>query len=431
MTAVLFLASAVVLMGVLLPGAGWLAGIGFATMVVLVANALGVVKVAFINKKNAMLLGVLGVAFAWLVGSMAFVPGLPTPTALMASLGGAAVTPYTPYTPAGPAAIPTSECMASVSPEIRGTAATITVYPKDFASNSPGSTTCATTVMYYRNGNYVGKVGCNGGTSCTASITNVAVGDSLTFYGDGKNASCYIVPKTVCIDTQAKTVDLEAYTLGVDYAPQMPGNSFSSSCYDDTGGTACSTGTNTTNPGEEDWDITMGANEETAFYIKLKVNAANKAFRLGGVATYAGGDIDECYPAAGFTSVAVPKFLKSTVYLANSSIGGVGTPNVTTSGWESLYAINTPVLLNEWDSVKYQFIIKSGTTDPTTTVSTMTGTASDICAFVFLDSGYAQDTNSAMVDGLYQRDAGEANIGVAENVSMTVGQDLSGVIEGI
>jgi hypothetical protein len=264
----------------------------------------------------------------------------------------------------------------------------------------------------------------NGGT-----LSGSSVGDVITIYEDGTNRTCYIEPKTVCIDAQSMTVTLDAWRTASD--SKYSTSDAQITCYDNTGAAACSTGTNTS---EEDWDITLGASQIDSFYLKLAENAANRAIRLGGIAMYDDGQIEKCYPkdGQGFTSVAVPTFLSgATLYLSNGTVTGLGTANQTRSGWEKLYKLSTPVLLNQWDSMKYQFIIDATTTDPATRLSMEGAGTSDVCGFVFLDTAYALDSNSVPQMDFYQHDIAEANIGINENVSMPVGGDFSGTIEGI
>lgn len=387
-----------------LPGLTMYALLGWGILIALVINAT-VYRFIRLPKKTGTYVWVGAIVFAFLVGS--FAPfGISTATLFPGTIGPGP----------GPGPIPSTECAASVADDIRGTSATVTVYSYDYASNSPATTSANNAVLYFKNGEYRGSLGVD---TAGGSITNVAVGETLTFYDDGTNSSGYTEQKSVCVDAQRKTVNLISYNATYDERVDI-------TCYDDTGGSVCSTGTNSSS---EDYDITMGADEETTFYLKVKNSAPNTAFRLGGVATIADQDVDSCKPVSGqgFTEIAVPEFLDATVYLTDVSVyNAVGTGNETVTGWDNVWVLSSPLMLLEWESVKYQFTIESGSNDPTTSPG-----LSDVCAVVFLDSTTSLASDLSVKDMIYQDSDSQSNIGVIENTTHPLGGADGVVIEAI
>lgn len=393
----------------------------FSAAVVVILGHFGILlpKIQKIRGISAIWIGVgllliAGLMSGWFASYGFSMPGA-LPTGQVVTGPASVVVPTTTTTTT------TGDCV--VSDELYGKTATLVLNCYDQESNTPWSAAVDQESLHiYNNGAFLTSA-----TDCSAgSVTaGVAVGDVITIYGE--NQSDYYIDKKadICIDKQQYPIEIDVHAMIDDEA------NMSITCYDDTGATSCSGATNTS---EEDADITLGQDSEESFYLKIKTNVANKAFRLGGIATLARNDIDDCYPVSGqgLTKVAVPDFLSGTISLCLNSTETQHYCNVT-GGYDKVYKLDTPELLSEWESKKYQFTIEaSSSADPATT----TGTSSDICGVYFVDSAFERG-DDGMVDDIYVHDAGEGNAGFDENEFAILNngssqyQGLGYVIEGI
>lgn len=390
-----------------------LASIVLVIFVLAVLQRTGQITIARVNRQvlNVVIVGAL--LGGLIVGSFNFIPGVEdSVSAVMATFTGATIA--APGDGDGIVPIGLTDCQAAVADDIRGTSTTLTVNIFDRASDTPSSTKCVSDLLYFKNGQFIDTANVQGGS---ASISNVAVGDVITLFDDGTNSSCYVDTASFCITSQQLVVSMDGWNATFDEGIDITG-------FDDTGVTGLSAGTNTS---EEDFDITLPATGEDEFHLQVKSGVADSTYNVGGFAILTLNDVQECEPTPGqgFTSIGVPLFLDSTIYLADVGVfEGISTSNETADGWERVWELANPDFLNEFDKIKYQFRIKAGQTDPTTEIG---GDNSDICALVVLDRAVALDENSQAVSGLFQQDTNEANIGVIENTSHPLG-NLDGVI---
>lgn len=380
----------------LLGVAGGLVAIIFSAGVLLLLKYFNVLRVVPVSKKMALYGGIalvfLGAFMSgWLV-SFGLSPAL---------LAGVVSTATIPGVPAAAPTVTSTACAAGISPEILGTSATVTPNAYDLESNTPYSSAVGISADYFTTDGQL------------ASATGFKVGDMAVIYPSPNNASYYGERKEVCITGQQQAVQLSIHNITANTNLQTTG-------YDKTGSAGLSAGTNAE---EEDYDITLGANQDEKFYLEVLTNVAVNSFNLAGAAMFANKDIDDCYPVdgQGFTKVSTPKYLKG-IAVANSSGGEPVTKDYT------VWKLDTPILLSEWEFKKFGFVISSGATDPTTNTDFAT---SDMCGLVWLDATWARGADGRMYNDIYTHDSAENNVGMVGNYTEITGKQDGVVIEGI
>jgi hypothetical protein len=311
---------------------------------------------------------------------------------------------------AGGVITPTT-CADSVSPEIRGTSSTLTFNAYNLEASDPYSSAVDTTVWVYKNGvgatNFVGS-----STDTTAyDFSGFTVGDVAYVYGGG---SSYYVEKleNVCVDAQRKNINLNAHAIQTQANMQITG-------YDDTGSTTLTTGTT----GEENYEISLGANEQKTFYIQLKNNGADAEYDVCGIAVRVTNDVQDCYPV-GYTSGHLAKYLDTTPITINQT----GALNLT-GGYDKVYTFD-PIKLHEWESKKFQFVIKASTTDPTASDGASYANA-DLCIIQFVDCSYGRANDGTIYYDYYTHDESETNVGANEIVFNPYSLHTGVIIEAI
>jgi len=255
-----------------------------------------------------------------------------------------------------------------------------------------------------------------GGTSTPGPI-DIACGSIVDVWSGNTssvNSDYYLEPKTgICVNKKVMTVTLDAYKIAAE-------SNLQTTVYDDSGSTALSAGD------VEDYKISLGANEEKAVYAKIKINSANVAYRLIGVATVVGKNLSSFKPV-GMSSAVTAEFLKDVSIQYNQS----NSANTVLKSY-SVYKLSEPVMLTQWESKKYQFKIKSSATaDPLDTDDSLesTGTSVPFVALIWLDGDYAEDENGNMVLDYYQHDDNENNVGMAEIPESPYGKTGGAFIE--
>jgi len=304
-------------------------------------------------------------------------------------------------------------CKASVNPYIIGKAATVTITAYDKESTTPYSGGVNAALFIARNGDILSTI--------DGSMSNYAVGDVINIYGQDNSTGYYVDDKLgVCINSEAFPVSLDAHAVAATASVTV-------SCFDDTGASACSSGTNAT---EEDFDITLSASEETTFFLKVKEATAVKSFNLFGVATRVTNDIATCEPTGSeWIERTVPDFMNKNLA---ASANPTGT-NVT-NGYGNFWTLGTPenpnnVLLTEYQWRKYEFKIKAGTTDPS---NTDLFSSSDMCIACFFDATRTRGEDGKLYYDAFTHTSSEANVGFVENYTHPEGgTGACVVIEGI
>lgn len=371
-------------------------------------NVLGSLVNGLPGKKNdAKLIALLGV-----VAGILMIPAIPAMVGIdlpgiKASFTGGAI--------GVPASFTGAQCTVA-NPEILGKAATYTANLFDLESNTPFSAAVDGKALVYKNGVFHKAI--TDTTDGTVS-SNLAVGDTLSIYENAPLSSgitYYIEPvENLCVNKERETVSLDGHTA-------VANSNLATTCYDETGAATCSSGT-TAN--EEDYDITLGASQEKKFFLKVAVNSANKAYRLGGVAMIQDNDISKCEPSgAEWSAIPVPDFLQTSISLNASAASGTNR----TSGYDEVYVLNNAVMLSEWDEKKYEFVIQAGSSDPSTSNDP---DGSDVCVAVWLDAAWAPDSNNMPVLDVFQHDDGEGDVGIKDDYAFPVGGTGGVIIEGI
>ena len=302
-----------------------------------------------------------------------------------------------------------------------GDTATLTINNYDRESNTPYSSTVDALIYVYKNGEFIESTD----TIAAKEITKVTVGDVVDIYGG--NASYYVDYKSICIDREEKSVELDSHAAAAESNLQI-------TAYDDTGTTELSSPSGTYSSDQEDYELSIGADGEETFYTKLKVNSANKAFNLMGVAakTYEGvADTIDNLELVGndmglsFTSKPVPKFLANTVISLNDST----TTSNTTDGHNLYWELSEPVLLREWETIKLQWSVEAGGTDPEED-DDAAPTSESLVIIQFVDAVWQRDASDGqMYMSTHTIDSSEDNVGLSETVWSPLGKQSAVVIE--
>jgi hypothetical protein len=375
-------------------------------LVLVILQKLGILRTIPLPKRSVTILGVVVAGIMFFTGAFSVVLTM-LPTMPTAAPTAATITSPTTTETTSTAVSNCIEKVKAVNPNLVGKAATVTINAYDMASNTPYSSAVDTTAYIVSDGQVVKTT-----DTSSYSMSGYSVGDVISVYGG--SSSYYLADKKdVCIDKEQFPLELDAYAVVAQSDLQITG-------YDDTGATTLSAGTT---PGEEDYDITIGADGEESFYLKIKVNVANKAFNLYGVATTVANDIDECEPQdTVFTEVPAPRWLKG-LSVANET----SEENLTGVNFDT-WVLPEPILLTEWESKKYQFNFKASSTDPTTNSDFG---SSDMCIVCFFDAVWDRGDDGKLYLDFYTHDSSESDVGMAGLPTLPVGKQDCVVTEGI
>ena len=242
----------------------------------------------------------------------------------------------------------------------------------------------------------------SGSDTTAGAVTGVKVGEVVAL--GGGNTSFVIEPVDgLCINGQQVAVVLKSHGI------QTIG-SMDSTNYDSTGSTELGAGTQSIM-----YTAAMGASEEAVFYHRIKNNGANADFWLGAVGLATFTNISDAFPggpSAGlFTKVGTPLFLKDAVI--NTSHTSPGTLSTMTRSYTP-YKLYSPVLLTEFQEFKYQYNVKSTTSDPVGAVNT---TAWSGVVGIGLDMCWVRGTDGKMYFDFWDHTATEGNCGATEGVA--------------
>jgi len=298
---------------------------------------------------------------------------------------------------------------ANIPDELIGRSATVDVNAWDMESNTPYASAVDVNPTYiFVNGVYKTTL-----TDTSASSFTAAVGDVVDVYPGGSSYYGEAI-HGFCIDSERPTLEISAHAIAAE-------SNLAVTVYDDTGSTELSSGTSNC----EDYTMTMGADESKVIYVKLKVNAANKAYQVGAVAVAPINDIEDVKPSGAsaglFEKIATPKHLKSVGIIVNQS----GTSATITKDY-TVYKLKSPVLLHEWDSVTYQFTVEAGSTDPSGTACTVSGW--DGFAVLFKDATYYRGDDGNVYFDIYTHDSSEADVGLDETENSPYGKQTGALI---
>jgi hypothetical protein len=298
-----------------------------------------------------------------------------------------------------------STCRDSVAPDIRGKAATIRLSAWDLASNTPYSAPVdfGTSCWLFKNDRFVNTTIATNG----ASVTGFSVGDTVSVYCGGTSYYAPTAVENFCIDSETPTVDIDAYTV-------VATTNLATTAYDDQD-TVLDAGAPTDGA---DYNITLGASEEKVISVKQKVNVADKAYNFGGWAIVKFSNITTAEPVSGYAAAVTPAFLEAV----NVSTGDSGI-----SQFKDYvpYVRSSPLLLEEWDSIKDDFTIKSGSGDPNGGQNT---TNFDGVGFVSFDVTWVRGDDGKMYYDFYDHTSAGSNVGITETITSPIGKDNSCLI---
>ena len=374
--------------------------VGILAAALIAAGVLSVLKVVkIINVVPFPVTSVMAIALlggGLLLGGL--IPGI--------SLPGATITPSAPVATVSPVGTTATSCLASVSDEIKGTSATLTLNGYNLAVDSPyASAADSGTAYIFKSDKLTDGTAAtfvsSGSDTTAGSVTGVKVGEVVSV--GGGNASFVIEPVDgLCINGQQVAVVLKSH--GVQAISSMD-----STNYDSTGSTELGTGTESIM-----YTAAMGASEESVYFHRIKNNGANGDFWLGAVGLATFTNISDAFPggaSAGlFVKVGTPLFLKDAII--NTSYTSPGTAGTMTRSYTP-YKLNSPVLLTEFQEFKYQYNVKSTTADPVGAVNT---TAWSGVAGIGLDMCWVRGTDGKMYFDFWDHTATEGNCGATEGI---------------
>lgn len=309
--------------------------------------------------------------------------------------------------------VSTAECAASISDEIRGTASTLDVNAWDQESNTPYSSAIdlTTNCHYYRNGDDASDyIGPSADTSAE-ELSGFAVGDTLYAYCGGTSYYSDAI-EGECIRQQRQSINIDSHAI-------CPEANLQITVYDDTGSSTLTAGT----ANEDDYTMSLGAGEETAVHVKLKVNVANKAydFCAWGVAElYNISSVEPQNVEATYSKVGTPEHMRSVALQP-------GTDNATITKDYRMFKASSPIRLHEWDYLKEQFVVESdATSDPNGGggLNTMDG-----FAIIAKDCTYSRGGDGSMYYEFYGRDTSESDVGLDETEVSPLGKQTGVLVE--
>ena len=309
-------------------------------------------------------------------------------------------------------------CVQSVPSQIKGKAAELVVNAWDLESNTPYSAAIDLTdnCSVYVNGNTAAHFLNATGDTSGGTVPGLVVGDVVYMYCGGR--AYYTDPvEGLCVDAERKRVNLESHAIATEANMQIV-------AYDDGGSAALSAGANGT-----DYYITMGANADESVFVKLKVNVANKAYKFGGWGTFTFYNMSKVEPQTEegtYTKIASPEHMSNIQVEENSTSGGY-----TQTGDYAVYRITTPILMQEWDKIKEQFVVTSDTTNDPLGEGPHTGTTENELngiAIIAKDIQYDRGGDGLMYNDLYTHDTSEGDVGLNENDVSPAGKTTGVVI---
>lgn len=330
-------------------------------------------------------------------------------TGLAGGLGSGAVAASVTSTQA---AASLDACTSSVSAETRGLASTIDINAYDYANDSQASAVDVTNTHIFEASStgFADGMGFKSTlTDTSGSTINAAIGKTYTIAGG--DASYYLDPLNGFCATNARpSVVLRAYAAVAD-------TNLVVTAYDQTGSAALSAGGSM---GNSDYQMSLGASAIKAIEVKWEVGAANKAYQLAAIGTLVGENLTSVKPdgnSAGlFTAVATPQHMKDQAITYNTS--------QTLTRSYTVYKLNTPILLKEWQFQQFRFSVEASANDP---VAAEAGSA--LVALQAKDATWVKGGDGKLYFDIHDHSSSENDVGVAEVETSPQGKTSGVLIE--
>lgn len=374
--------------------------IGAAAITAIIVGVLAAIKVWKLFPVNiALIIVVVGVIGLFYVGALnlSMLGNINAP----ASLSGGTIGGGTGATVGAASA---SSCMDSVSPEIKGTSSTLTVNEYDKANSTYPKVSFP--IYYFLGVSSPAEVNAQTPFASSTGSVTVPVGTQVLLVGE--NTSAYALPKTLCVNTQAQTTVLDVYNIAND-------TDLVTTCYDSSGTVLTSGIANIS-----DYTMAMGASEQTVVKCKLKLNKADKAFRLGALATLVTTNMSSAIPADSSVFDLNPI---SPLFLSNQNVVFNESSGMNSSQTYKAYKLNTPVLLTQFQEVTYDINIKASSNDPNggiANATTLIGPSQ--VNILWLDSQFERGSDGKLYDDIYDHQSTENTVGMSENVTSAIGK---------
>ena len=356
----------------------------------------------------ALVIGVIALVF---IGAIA----LPASIGAMwsgVSIPTGEITPDITTPVAGVSVLSCIDKARALNPDNVGKAATIPVNAYDQESNTPYSAAVdINPVDFYRNGNDAINHVVTTTDTTAYSLTGLNVGDTIYVYGGSATYNLDSI-EGMCITTVGFPLSMSGHAIATE-------SDMEAKLYADSGSNnELSSGT----ASEDDYTVALGANAEEDFYLKLKVNTANKAFQLGGIATAKFHNITSVEViSSNFNKIATPKYLEGISVLVNES------SSATISEDYTVYKRTTPLMLHEWESIEVKIVVE---TDPTNDpVDAGGSTNANNFAIIAVDSAWSRGDAGISELDIYQHDSAEGNVGLVETVASPLGGQVGVMVQ--
>lgn len=371
----------------------------------------GIPIIGQFNPKMQLYVAVFGTILLLFIGAIA----LPASISNMLSGVGLPAAEITPAIEpiAGVSVLSCIDKAKALNPDNLGKSATITVNGYDQESNTPYSAAIdINPVSFYRNDNTAMNHVLATTDTSAYSLTGLNVGDTIYTYGG--SATYYMDAREgVCINVVGFPLELSGHAIAAE-------SDMEAKLYADSGANnELSSGTAT----HDDYTVALGANAEEDFYFKLKVNSANKAFQLGGIATAKMFNISSVNViSSNFAKIPTPKYLESVGILVNETATTVAITKDYT-----VFKRNTPLMLHEWESVEIKVVVE---TDATNDPIDKGGSAdANNFAIIAIDAAWSRGDAGISELDIYQHDSAEGNVGLVETVTSPLGGQVGVMVQ--
>ena len=325
---------------------------------------------------------------------------------------------------------PPSEEAPPVTQKIRsGEAAALTITPIDIAGNTMSSKTDVNISVYdaSRPNSPIVRYTEYSATTDGDVTTGIVTGKTYKVYAID---SSYVFMKddvaSVTVDEAREPVDVYVHTRVAESNLQFK-------CYDPDTGNELDAASDTS---AADYNLSLGADQKKVIDCRLKVNTADKAIAVGGIAVLYQNDVEDVTVQSiqgnyigdsplvdrnyylqktsySFSSAAVPKHMKSLTFTSNLIKG---------SAWNDLYILENKPVLREWEELSIRIVVDTSSTDPTFA----TDTTADLLCLLVKDWAPFESKDRSVKWGVADDSDSQADVGLDETDNSPQGKQ-SGV----